>query len=77
MASYRRRFVENSIKFIGLFESNEFVTAKMIMKELGICRSNAHRWIRDASMVMPIYESGKIRTGKPGFETIKYRLLGE
>ena len=76
MAKYRRRFIENSIKFIRLFENSEFVTSKMVQEELGICRSNAYRWIRDASIVMPIYESGHIRGGK-GFPTTKYRLLGD
>ena len=71
MKQYRRAYIESSIKFIKLFEDSKYVTAKMVMSELGICRSNSHRWIRDASLVMPIYESGRME----GSSTKKYSLL--
>ena len=75
MASYRRPFIENAIKFVKLFENHEFVTAKMVQEELGLYKTNAYRWIRDGSLVMPIYESGKIETGDRGYPTTKYSIL--
>ena len=73
MAKYRRLYIENAIKFIWLFENHEYVTAKMVANHLDICLSNAHRWIRDASLAMPIYNYGKLSTW--GRSSIKYGLM--
>jgi hypothetical protein len=71
----RTDHVEKAIKFIDLFKRNEFVTASMVMQTLGVCRTNAHRWIKSASLVMPIYEAGEISTGGRGRSEIRYAIL--
>jgi len=73
--SFRQDHIEKALKLIALFENNDFVTAAMIMRHLGVCRTNAHRWIKSASLVLPIYEAGEIYTGGRGRSVIKYTIL--
>lgn len=72
---FRQDHIEKALRFIALFENNEYVTADMIMRHLGVCRTNAHRWIQSASLLMPIYECGEIVTGGRGRNKIKYSVL--
>lgn len=73
--SDRADHIEKALVFIKLFDECEFVTADMIMKHLGVCRTNAHRWIKSASLVMPIYECGEVFTIGRGRRKIKYAIL--
>jgi hypothetical protein len=51
------------------------VTNNMLRDKFGMSRHRAYRWIRDASIAFPLYESGTRVTGKRGRESIEYSLL--
>jgi len=51
------------------------VTARMIADEFNITRMAAHHWIDRASVVMPVYESGKYYNPKGGAPGKVFELL--
>ena len=66
--------IKRAFRIIQMFNSGP-VTVPLIMREFGIKRQSAKRWVDVASEVLPVYESGKIcQRGKPPVTV--YELLG-
>ena len=71
----RKDTLVKALKLIRMFEDGKHVTVKDIKVELELSTTNAYRWLRDASLVLEIYEDGSIVTGKRGCPTKVFRML--
>ena len=59
MIAGRTQMVEKAFRIILLFNRKREVCIADVADELECAYSQAHRWVQDASRVLPIYESRK------------------
>ena len=72
---YRREMLLRALQLFNMFQGGP-VTSDIIAKEFNCTRQTANRWIRDASIVWPIYEAvGKYDNGS--VTNVVYRWLGD
>lgn len=67
--------MERSMRLVLLFHRGVEVTAVDVMEELMVSRSTASKYIRTASVLMPICEVGGYGNGGGYGEPTRYRLM--
>lgn len=75
MKTGRQDSIRRAIKLVRLFQSGRALTVRDVMDELNISKHGAYRWLREASLQLPVYEAGFKLNEKNGRRATAYKLL--
>jgi len=71
----KRTVLERAFKIITMFQAGKKLTCRDVEISLGITRHSAQNYIDAASVVLPIYESGKRQRNKGGPPATVYEVM--